>query len=377
MTHTCNVLLTLAMAVLAGCATLSYETAQEVQGQAREVGREAKGPLTPTIVYDESSQAWVVTATQQHAITIDQETRVQQHVRRYLFWPPAVLPGLIHCPISSLLYVASAGHYGQQGVRLGCHRLIMLEPLEGTGTLPSTITHHTHNEMRVEEVRNAHVEIFTLEKETALLSVPINEKGVGIITVEAVVGALTESYMQPTNLATLQARVVQGSVLKWQGTLPLNDVSLIRQPARPRTRSWPTPAVFQIGLVTGTARDVPLLHTAIMDALLITNQCVVAEARFRETLADELTWAARSRISVTQSLSPGKWIAPTIGVSASIDTTTTPVITLRFTDLKTADVLALQRIPWVSSGFQPLNAVLGQQLISILPAQKASACSSD
>ena len=374
MTHTCHVLLTLAMALLAGCSTLSYETAREVQGQAREVGREAKGPLTPTIVFNESSQAWVVTATRPYEITVDQETRVEQQVRRYLFWPPAVLPGLIHCPMSSLLYVASAGHYGQQGMRLGCHRLIMLEPLEGTGTLPSTITHHTHNEMRVEAVRNAHVEIFRPEEGTAVLSVPINERGVGIITVEGVVRALTENSMEP-NMATMQARVVQGSVLQWQGTLPLNDASLIQQPPRPRSLAWPTPAVFQIGLVTGTALDVPSLHTAIIDALLTNNQCVVAEPRFRAVLADELTWAARTRNSDTQSLSPGNWVAPTVAVSASVDQATAPVITLRFTDIKTADVLAVQRIPLPSTGFHSLHALLDQQLRSVLPAHSASLCS--
>lgn len=361
--------LALALACVAGCSTLSYETAQEVRLADREVSRKAAGASVPTISFEPTSRAWIVTATQPYEITIDEETRVEQRVRRYLFWPPAVLPGLVHCPMSSLLYVVSAGHYDFDKVRLGCHRLMMLEPLEGTAVIPSSISHRPHTEVRVEPLRNGHVEIFKAEEDAALLSVPLNDHGVGLVPMDAFAGEAINGNTK------FEARLFEASHLRWTASLTFHAAP-IAPPSHRRHATWPIPSVFQVGALRADGPDALLLQSAITDALLAAQQCVVAEDTLRKTLVDELMWAVTSHVNETEPLGPGNWTAPTVLLSSSIDKSVTPaVITLTFTDLRTADIVAVQRLPWPTSGFQPLSIILGSRLSAILPRSGQTGCS--
>ena len=271
--------------------------------------------------------------------------------------------------MSSLLYVVSAGHYDFDKVRLGCHRLMMLEPLEGTGFIPSSISHRLHTEVRVEPLRNGHVEIFKAEEDAALLSVPLNDHGVGLVPMDAFADEAIKGNTK------FEARLFEGSHLRWMGPLPFHDVASFAQPPKRRSATWPVPSVFQVGALRADGHHALLLQSAITEALLVAQQCVVAEDTFRKTLVDELMWAVTSHVNETEPLGPGSWTAPTVLVSSSIDKSITPaVITLTFTDLRTADIVAVQRLPWPTSGFQPLSIILGSQLSAILPRSGQTGC---
>ena len=148
---------------LTGCSGLVQETTQETIKPSIEVSRRAEG--APTVNISAGEDGWTLSTQQSYRVSIDQEVIQEQRARRFVFWPPAVLPGLIHCPISSLLYAVSMGHAGEKGMRFGCRRLIMQEPLAGTGEAPSHIKHHVSTETITKPLQSGRLEVGQAKRE--------------------------------------------------------------------------------------------------------------------------------------------------------------------------------------------------------------------
>ncbi|MDP3598492.1 MAG: hypothetical protein Q8S75_16025 [Nitrospirota bacterium] len=98
---------------------------------------------TPLVTIQTTPAGWHITARQPIERTEVEERAVTERVQRLLFFPPALLTGLIQCPIGSLTWLLTIGTYGRDLATHGYWRLLMIETLPGDATMTSQVTNTT------------------------------------------------------------------------------------------------------------------------------------------------------------------------------------------------------------------------------------------
>ena len=303
--------------VLTGCSGLVQETSQETITPSIEVSRRAEG--APTVNVSAGDDGWTLSAQQTYRVSIDQEVIQEQRVRRFVFWPPAILPGLIHCPISSLLYAISLGHAGEKGMRFGCRRLIMQEPLAGTGEVPSHITHRVSTGTITKPLQSGRLEVGQAKREIPTVSIPLSDHGRAIVGYDAV---SAKDGTEP-----FRGRIVDGQTVLWSGAWPASkpssrDHAIKEQTAGWHPPAWPTGTRIQIGTIQATTPQIgDEVSRSLIETLVGLGFCVVARSEIRHILNDELQLHLANRVSDAHSIRAGEWLTATVLVNATVQRT--------------------------------------------------------
>ncbi len=299
---------------LTGCSGLVQETSQETIKPSIEVSRRAED--APTVNISAGDDGWTLSAQQTYRVSIDQEVIQEQRVRRFVFWPPAILPGLIHCPLSSLLYAVSLGHAGEKGMRFGCRRLIMLEPLAGTGEAPSHITHRVRTETITKPLQSGRLEVGHAKREIPTVSIPLSDHGRAIVGYDAVVA---KDGTEP-----FRGRIVDGQTVLWSGPWPASKPSSRNHAIKEQTPgghppAWPAGTRIQIGTIQATTPQIgDEVSRSLIETLVGLGFCVVARSEIRHILNDELQLHLANRVSDAHSIRAGEWLTANVLVNATV-----------------------------------------------------------
>jgi hypothetical protein len=302
---------------LTGCSGLVQETSQETIRPSIEVSRRAEG--APTVNISAGDDGWTLSAQQTYRVSIDQEVIQEQRVRRFVFWPPAILPGLIHCPISSLLYTVSLGHAGEKGMRFGCRRLIMLEPLAGTGEAPSHTKHRVSTETITEPLQSGRLEVGQAKQEIPTVSIPLSDHGQAIVGYDAVVA---KDGTEP-----FRGRIVDGQTVLWSGPWPASKPSsrnhaIMEQTSGGHPPAWPAGARIQIGTIQATTPQIgDEVSRSLIETLVGLEFCVLARPDMRHILNDEMQLHLADRVSDRDSIRTSQWLTATVLVNATVQRT--------------------------------------------------------
>jgi hypothetical protein len=297
-----------------GCSGLVQETSQETITPSIEVSRRTEG--APAVNISAGDDGWTLSAQQTYRVSLDQEVIQEQRVRRFVFWPPAILPGLIHCPISSLLYAISLGHAGEKGMRFGCRRLIMLEPLAGTAEAPFHITHRVSTETITKPLQSGRLEVGHAKRELPTVSIPLSDHGRAIVGYDAVVA---KDGTEP-----FRGRIVDGQTVLWSGPWPDSNPSstnhaIKEQRAGGHPSAWPTGTRIQIGTIQAPTPQIgDEVSRSLIETLVGLEFCILARPDIRHILNDELQLYLANRVSDRESIRTGEWLTANVLVNAAV-----------------------------------------------------------
>lgn len=311
---------------------------------------------TPLVTIQTTPFGWQVSARQPIERDEVEERPVTERVQRMLFFPPAIFPGLIQCPIGSLTRLFTAGKYGHDLSTNGCWRLIMIEPLPGTATMSTDVARTTRTVPDSEPLRGASVQL-TQQDNTREWTGGLDLNGTILIPYESVSAQQTSAP-----LATLTIHRQQGAL--WRGALP-NRPSTID--AAPLQREWPTTLVYQIEETS--PRDARL-QQLLQHELLGLGYCVVAGASIRDQLRNEVF--IQEAGYTTDTATPGAldWIPATVLVRMASDQVAgTDVVQISWIDVEHGRVLDTEILPTsVTVGQQ--SAQIRRMMQQRLPSQR-------
>lgn len=302
---------------LTGCSGLVQETSQETITPSIEVSRRAEG--APTVNVSAGEDGWTLSTQQSYRVSIDQEVIQEQRVRRFVFWPPAILPGLIHCPISSLLYGISLGHAGEKGMRFGCRRLIMQEPLAGTGEVPSHITHRVSTGTITKPLQSGRLEVGQAKREIPTVSIPLSDHGRAIVGYDAVSAKDGTEHFR--------GRIVDGQTVLWSGLWPASKPSsrnhaIMEQIPGGHPPAWPAGTRIQIGTIQAATPQIgDEVSRSLIETLVGLEFCVLERPDIRHILNDEMQLHLANRVSDRDSIRTGEWLTANVLVNATVQRT--------------------------------------------------------
>lgn len=289
-----------------------------------------------TVTFSESEYGWLLHAEQ--AVTAQQvtETTVTQKVQRYVFFPPVMLVGIFQCPFGGLVYAFSGGSIKLQ-VRNGCHRLVMLEPLDGNPEGPITTT-QTSDTIRMQQpARGRPVRIETPDRITTLVGYT-NDQGILVIPLELV---QSSSANQPSQT---KVQVLEENAVLWQQLLPPHTGQRGVPHAAP---PWPTPLVVEFEpLSSGASLELARFQTRMQFLLGTMEYCVVADERRRSMGREELGKGLREESRGGMSVESLKWTPASVLVQTALEEGQYDLYgIIRWKNIATGELIDLTRVP--------------------------------
>lgn len=327
--------------ILAGCGTgLTREAIGEPH--IEQVIREhvPTGAPTLSLIAHDDQLGWTIFVTQPHT-----ETRVIQKTqewvtKRYVWFPPSIVLGLIQCPIGLLFSTMTSDMLGTDARDYGCQRLLMREPVEGT---VRTTTQEDTREETVEIIEPLHGgDLVYGWPNTSLPSIRINlnNQGQASLRLSHVLGPLSQDEMTKIimNGDEPLVKISQAGTLMVTQTLPVKQKQLH---ATQRQAGTPLPTErFPSRMVLMMKGSDPALLASLEDWALRRGWCLTAGSARQTMIVDELREQYSGRVADGELVSLGKWVPPTTMLEATLHHDKEGRrLTIRVTDLTAGEPL--------------------------------------
>lgn len=300
--------LTAGLMGLSGCGGwLSRQSTPTTQSPTITV-QDIRPTGAPLVTIQTTPGGWQITARQPIERTEVAERPETQQVQRRLFFPPAIFPGLIQCPIGGMVWLFSLGTMGQSLASHGCMRLLMIETLPGVATTTTDIVKTTQTVSDSEPLRGALV---------SLDHTPHSHDWNGLLDLEGLVLIPYQAADTPSASSAPRVTIYRQQASIWSGALPQIPKEVASKPPQ---QEWSKTLVFQIEEATTT--DPALLQPLqqlLQQELLKHGQSVVVGEGIRTTLRNELQIQQAGLTTDPISTSSLHWMPATILIRTTPD----------------------------------------------------------
>ncbi len=309
---------------LSGCVGFLHEqkTGQPTIEQHLVGTRTVAAPRL-TVTEDHDALGWIVAATEE-VDRLSEERRTQEWTgRRYVFSPLSLLAGIVQCPFGLLSLFESAPDHNF--VRHGCARLLMLEPLAGTVTLPPTLTTRLQTVRERRPFPHGTVQLLWPSLTLDPVTYALDASGTATPRLAHLLAAAraTRTLVPDADASlTLRFRHGRSSVIEQPLLVSRSQLHHAQQqlPQPVDADRWPTPLILQIR--TPQEGLPPELRDRLNDHLtgwaLRRGYCTIATNSLRTLLIDEQQFQYAGTVADQHQVPLGRMLAPTVVLVPSL-----------------------------------------------------------
>lgn len=331
--------------VLTGCPSIMLQEREGHPSTNMEVL--VKYPVgTPrvSITSHDDRIGWTVTAEQRIEHEIEEQTSQGWIGRRYVFSPPALLAGLVQCPLGLLLLFESNPTSNHR--RHGCARLLMFEPLDGTLTLPPTVSSKLRIDQRWEPLGDGVVHFEWPGVRGQAITYSLDRQGRAEVRLAHLLSRLILSGHSPQldSGQTLRIRLRHGDGTSVDHHVAVSTSQLQRarssMPSPVSGGRWPQPLILQIVVDAAPIfeHERHFVRDRLMSWALQRHICAVVTEEFRPHLFDEHQVQYSGAVDDDKQIRLGQILPTSAILTASL--TALVDVTLQVRTMRGGEILA-------------------------------------
>ena len=287
---------------------------------------------------------WLVTAEQQVEHHVRERTSQDWTGRRYVFSPLSLFAGLVQCPIG--IFHLFTTNPSNNLFRFGCLRLLMLEPLDGTVSLPPTISSTVRTRTSWAAVQQGVVQLVWQQPHPRIVTYALSQQGQADVRLSHALSLLVVAK-EPLSLdqdRTFLIRLRYADAPAFQDVLPVTSKqlqSVNRAVATPLPfEQWPDPIVLQVKIdhTTMSEEEGEFIRDRIAGWALNHQLCAVVADHLHAPLLDERRIQYSGGVTEQQQVQLGRLLPASVVLTASMSESLEGADSVRHMALRIATV---------------------------------------
>lgn len=287
---------------------------------------------------------WLVTAEQQVEHHEREQTSQHWKGRRYMFSPLSLLAGLVQCPIG--IFHLFTTNSSNNLFRFGCFRLLMLEPLDGTVSLPPTISSTVRTRTSWAALQQGVVQLVLQQPHPHMVTYALSRQGQADIRLSNALSVLV-AEKEPLSLEhdqTFFIRLRHADAPEFQEVLSVTSKQLQSVnrvvPSPLPFEEWPAPLVLQVKIdrTILSEEEGEFIRDRLAGWALNRQICAIVADHLYPSLVDEHRIQYSGVVADQQQVQLGRLLPASVLLTASVSESLEGADSVRHMTLKIATV---------------------------------------